>query len=95
MLNHATGAPPAKGDGRPENGLAPALAWALGGGVVVLALGVLLYVLAVSLGEGLAGTPQQAMTRLASAPMYREFGALFLTGFTGLFVAREFGVRTR
>ena len=95
MLTHATNELPGQGAGRPGRGLAPDLAWPLGGGAVVLALGLLLYVLAVSVGEWAAGTPQQALARLASAPMYREFGGLFLAGALTIYLAREFGVRTR
>jgi hypothetical protein len=95
MLNRATEEPPGQDGGRSESRLAPALAWAVGGGGVILAVSLLLYVLAVSMGEWLAGTPQQAMTRLASAPMYREFAGLFLASSLAIFITREFGVRTR
>ena len=95
MLNHATEEPGDAGGDRAASGVGPALAWAVGGGAVVLALAVLLYVVALSAGEWLAGTPQQAMPRLASAPMYREFGGLFVAAVVAIFVARAFGVRTR
>jgi hypothetical protein len=95
MRNRAIDEPRGRGAGRPGRSLAPNLAWPLGGGAVVLALGLLLYVLAVSLGEWSAGTPQQAMTRLASAPMYREFVGLFLASALAIYLVREFSVRTR
>jgi ABC-type Na+ efflux pump permease subunit len=95
MLNRATEVPDGRGGGGPESRLGPALARAFGAGTVVLALAVLVYVLAVSVAAWLAGTPQQALPRLASAPLYREFAGLFLASFIGIFVAREFGVRTR
>ena len=95
MQHRATKGPDGQRDDRSEHGLERALGWALGGGAVILALGLLVYVLAVSLGQWIAGTPELAMTRLASAPMYREFTALFLIGFLAIFIGREFGVRTR
>ena len=95
MLNRAIDEPRGRGGGRPWHGLAPDLAWPLGGGAVVLALGLLLYALAVSVGAWAAGTPQEAVARLASAPMYREFGGLFLAGALAIYLAREFSVRTR
>ena len=95
MLTHATNQLPGQGAGRPGRGLAPNLAWPLVGGAAALALGLLLYVLAVSVGEWVAGTPQQGMTRLASAPMYREFAGLFLAGGLLFYLAREFSLRTR
>jgi hypothetical protein len=82
----------------PEGRLLPALAWAGGGGAVVVALGLVLYVLyvlAAAVGGWWAGTPPQAMTELASAPLYRNFVALFLASFLAIFVAREIGVGTR
>jgi hypothetical protein len=95
MLNRAIDEPRGRGGGRPWHGLAPDLAWPLVGGAVALALGLLLYVLAVSVGEWVAGTPQQGMTRLASAPMYREFAGLFLAGALAIYLVREFSLRTR
>jgi hypothetical protein len=85
---------PGRGDEQASR-LGPALAWAASGGAAVLGLGLLLYVLALSVGQWLAGTPQQAMATLASAPLYREFTGLFLIGFLAIFVGREFGLRTR
>ena len=82
----------------PDGRLVPALAWAVGGGVVVVALGLVLYVLSVlaaALGAWWASTPPPAMTELASAPLYRNFAALFLASFLAIFVAREIGVGTR
>ena len=97
MLTDATEEPHGGGGGA-ETDLGPALAWAVRGGAVVAALGLALYglyVLAASLGEWWAGTPPQAMTGLASAPLYRNLAALFLAGFLGIFVAREIGAGTR
>jgi hypothetical protein len=93
-MNPASDTLPGRGHEQ-ENRLGPALAWAAGGGAAVLGFGLLLYILALSVGQWLAGTPQQAMASLASAPLYREFGGLFLTGFLAIFVGREFGLRTR
>jgi hypothetical protein len=59
-----------------------------------LALAVVLYVVVVYLGAWWAGTPDQALGRLASAPLYREFAGIFLAGFAGTLVAREFHVRS-
>jgi hypothetical protein len=94
MVSRATQGPPAQ-HSRSARGLKPTLAWTLGGGTVVLALFVMLYVLGVSLGAWWAGTPQQAIPRLAAAPMYQEFTALFLASALFIYLAREFGVRTR
>jgi len=98
MLKPAIEEPQARGGSGPEGRLVPALAWAVGGGAVVLTLALalyVLYVLAAALGAWWAGTPPQAMTGLASAPLYRNFAALFLASFLALFVAREIGVGTR
>ncbi len=94
MQNHATDEQLGQDGGRPESGL-QALGWALGGGAVILGLGLVVYVLAVSLGQWLAGTPELALTRLAAAPLYREFTGLFLAGFLAIFIGRTFAVRTR
>ena len=97
MLQRVIEALQGRGGRGPDGRLVPALAWAVGGGVVVVALGLVLYVLSVlaaALG-GWAGTPPPAMTELASAPLYRNFAALFLASFLAIFVAREIGVVTR
>lgn len=94
MLDRAIERPTGRGAESPERQLGPALGWAVVGGVVVLVAAVVLYVLAVSLGQWLAGTPEQALARLASAPMYRQFLAVFLGGFLTVLVAREFDLRT-
>jgi hypothetical protein len=94
MLNRPIEAPPGRGGGPPERPLAPAFARALGGGAAILAVAVLLYALGVAVAAWWAGTPDLALGRLASAPLYREFAGLFLAGFAGVFVAREFHART-
>ena len=98
MLNRAIQGPRGRGVGGPAGDLGPAVGWAVGGAAVVAALGLalyVLYVLAVSVGEWWAGTPPQAMTGLASAPLYRNLAALFLAGFLAIFVAGEIGMGTR
>jgi hypothetical protein len=94
MLNRPIEAPPGRGGGPAERPLGPAFVWALGGGAAILALAVVLYAVVVSLGAWWAGTPDLALGRLASAPLYREFAGIFLAGFAGVFVAREFHART-
>ena len=98
MLNRAIDQLHGRGSGGPAGDLRPALAWAVGGAAVVAALGLalyVLYVLAVSAGEWWAGTPPQAMTGLASAPLYRNLAALFLASFLAIFMAGELGAGTR
>jgi hypothetical protein len=63
-------------------GLGPAFARAAAGGAVVLALAVLLYALGVASGAWPAGPP------------YRELLGIFLASSLGIFIAREFGLRT-
>ncbi len=75
--------------------LGPALAWAFGGGAVVLTLALLLYVVAASLGEWLAGESPQVLARLATPPMYQELAILFLGSSALLFATREFGLGAR
>jgi hypothetical protein len=94
MMGRPIEAPPSRGGGPPERPLAPAFAWALGGGGAILAVAVLLYAVGVTLAAWWAGAPDQALGRLASAPLYREFAGIFLAGFVGIFVAREFHART-
>ncbi len=48
---------------------------AFGGGVLVVALALLLYIVAASLGEWLAGEPSALMARLTTARLY-EMAAL-------------------
>ena len=95
VLKRAADEPHGRAGGRPERRLAPALGWAFGGAAAVLAVSLLLYVLAASLGEWLAGEPAQAVIGLASAAIYLELAALFLLSSAVLFVAREFGVGAR
>ena len=82
MVKRATDEPRDRGGGRPDSGLGPAFAWAAGGGAVILVLGVLLYALGAAAGAWAAGAP------------YREFLGLFLAASLGIFIAREFGLRT-
>jgi hypothetical protein len=68
--------------GGSERGLGPAFAWAAGGGAAVLVAAVLLYALAAAAGMGAAGMP------------YRELLGIFLAASLGIFIAREFDLRT-
>jgi hypothetical protein len=94
MMGHPIDAPGEPVGGPPERPLAPAFAWALAGGGAILAVAVLLYALGVAVAAWWDGAPDLALGRLASAPLYREFAGIFLAGFVGIFVAREFHART-
>ena len=82
MAKRAIDEPRDRGGGGRDSGLGPAFARAVGGGAPVLVLGVLLYALGAAAGAWAIGAP------------YREFLGLFLAASLGIFIAREFGLRT-
>ncbi len=77
------GDPAETGNGGARNRSSSELAYALGGGAILLAFSLLLYALATRFGLG-------------GLTVYGEqFAGLFLAGTLGTFIAREFAVRPR
>ena len=90
------GDPADPGDGGGGSRLSSESRWALGGGAALLALAVLLYLVAGSLGVGTADVAPQPMIGLSAAMAHGEqLAGLFLAGALGTFIGREFVVKPR
>lgn len=95
MPSHAAPSLGAVTVGQPDHNFAPDFAWAIVGGLVVLALSALLYTLIVTWG-GLRldlALPGGAAAPLSAFP--RELAALFMGGALVVLIARTLTARTR
>lgn len=82
-------------DNQREHSFTPDVVWSLVGGIVVLAVCLVLYTLIVTWGGWQVGV---AMPGGGAAPIsryFRELAGLSLAGFLVVFVARGIGLRTR
>ena len=90
------GDPADPGNGGVRSRLASESACALGGGMALLVLALLLYMVAGWFGVGTADAAPRTMTGLAGALARGEqFAGLFLAGALGTFIGREFVVTPR
>jgi len=83
-------------DGGPEeHNFVPDFAWAVGGGVAVVAACAVVYTLAVSWGGLHVSAPMPGGGSAPLAAFASEFTGIFLAGFLIVLIARSLSVRTR
>ena len=82
-------------DGSQEHSFVPDLAWGVVGGIVVLAVSVLLLTLFVTSGGGQGGTPIPGRGGSPITMYVSELTGLFMAGFLVILIARSVSVRTR
>jgi len=80
--------------GEREHSFVPDFAWAVVGGIALLALSVVVYSLTVTWGGFNPGTTPPGGPVAPISAYFREFAGLFLIGFLVVLIARALSVRT-